>query len=53
MVYVGNNGSGVVSTATGFPLSKTDGPIILSIENLNEIWVDAATSGDKVAWLKA
>lgn len=52
VMYVGNNGSGVVSSSTGFQLDKSN-LIHLNIENLNQIWVDAATSGDKVCWLKA
>jgi hypothetical protein len=52
VVYVGNNGAGVVSSTTGFQLDKSN-VILIQVENLNELWFDAATSGDKLCWLKA
>jgi len=51
-VYVGNNGSGVVSATTGFELDAGQ-VVIVSVANLNELWFDAATNGDKFCWIKA
>lgn len=50
-VYVGNDGSAAVSSSTGFPLAATDPPIYVEVENLNQLWFDAATNGDKFAWI--
>jgi len=27
--------------------------IVVQVRNLNELWFDAATNGDKLCWLKA
>jgi len=51
-VYVGNNGSGVVSSTTGFELDAGQ-VIFISVSNLNELWFDAAVNGEKFCWIKA
>ena len=52
-VYVGNDGADDVTSANGFELSPGDPPIIIQVWNLNELWFDAATNGDKLCWIKA
>jgi hypothetical protein len=51
-MYVGNNGSGVVSSTTGYELSAGD-QVYLDIPNLKLLWVDGSVNGEKVCWLKA
>lgn len=52
VVYVGNDGAGAVTSSNGFQLSAGD-MILIQVENLNELWFDSATSGDKFCWIKA
>jgi len=52
LVFVGNNGSGVVSSTTGFELAPGE-VIPVPVANLNEIWVDSAVNGEGICWLKA
>lgn len=52
VVYVGNDGAGAVSSSTGFQLDKGD-LILVQVDNLNKLWFDAATNGDKFCWIKA
>lgn len=51
-MYIGNNGSGAVSSSLGYELSAGD-QIYIGIRNLNEIWIDASVNGEKVCWLAA
>ena len=51
VTYVGNDGAGDVASGNGFELSK-DQIIYVQASNLNELWFDAAESGDKICWLK-
>lgn len=51
LVYYGNNDNGDVDTSTGFELSPGE-KIVVDVGNLNELWFDAATSGDKLCWSK-
>jgi hypothetical protein len=50
-VYVGNDGAGDVTSANGFELAQGD-LILLQVANLNNLWFDSATNGDKICWLK-
>jgi len=50
-VYVGNDGAGDVTSANGYEL-KQGNQVIIQVSNLNQLWFDAATSGDKFCWLK-
>jgi|WetSurMetagenome_2_1015567.scaffolds.fasta_scaffold166474_4 hypothetical protein len=52
VMYVGNNGDGTVSSSTGFQLSA-GAAIHVNVANLSDLWVDSASNGDKVCWLKA
>ena len=49
-VYLGNSGEDV-SPTTGMPLAPGDAVDLVWVGNLGEVWLDAATSGDGVAWL--
>lgn len=50
-IYVGNDGEGDVSSTTGFGL-KAGEFIYLKANNLNELWFDAAESGESACWLR-
>ena len=51
VVYVGNDGADDVSSANGFPLSATDSPIMVVLDNLNQLWLDSAVDSEGIAWL--
>ena len=60
IVYVGNDGAGDVASTNGFPLHSTatlaGSYVVVDFGRfgqraLDELWFDAATSGDKVCWL--
>lgn len=50
VMYVGNDGAGAVSNASGFPLSAGEVIVYEYVGDLNTIWVDASVNGEKVAW---
>ena len=50
IVYMGNDAAGDVTSANGFELSA--GEEVIVQKSLNAYWFDAATSGDKLCWLK-
>ena len=53
-MYVGNNGSADVTSATGMPLDAGDVIIFNYVGDLNTIWVDASAthaSSECVYWL--
>ena len=50
IVYIGNDAAGDVTSANGFELSPGDGVVVR--KSLDAFWFDAATSGDKLSWLK-
>lgn len=52
VTYVGNDGANDVASTNGFELAAGD-VIVVQVRNLNELWFDAATNGDKLCWLKA
>ena len=52
VIYVGNDGSNDVSSSNGYELSAGQ-QILCQVRNVNELYFDAATNGDKVCWLKA
>jgi hypothetical protein len=51
-VYVGNDGSNAISSTTGYELAAGQ-MILVQVDNLNKLWFDAATNGDKFCWMKA
>ena len=50
--YVGNDGADDVSATTGFPLPAAGPGIVMYVNDLSDLWFDAASNGDKVAWLR-
>ena len=53
-IWMGNDdaASPDVASTNGFPV-LAGGPVaIVEVSNLNELWFDVQTSGDKVCWLK-
>ena len=52
LVYVGNDAAGDVTSSNGFELAAGD-MIYIEVPNLNYLWLDAATNGDKVSWIKS
>ena len=51
-VYVGNDGLDDVTTLNGYELAAGE-VSIWRVDNMNKLWFDAATSGDKFCWMKA
>ena len=49
-VYLGNDAAADVTSANGFELAPGEG-VVLN-KSLDSLWFDAATSGDKLSWLK-
>lgn len=56
LVYIGNDGAGDVTSANGYELSAGDQILIEATGrgtiDLGDVWLDAATNDDGVAWLK-
>lgn len=52
LVYVGNDGSGDVSSSTGMPLAAGDAIVFDWVGSLGSLLVDAAVNGEGVAWLR-
>ncbi len=50
IIYVGQV-DGDVDSSNGLPLAAGEAVIFSFVGNLNQIWVDASVSGEKVAWL--
>ena len=50
--YVGNDGNDDVAAANGYELSKTGSPLVISVSNLNQVYFDSDTNGDKIAWIR-
>jgi hypothetical protein len=50
-IYIGNDGNDDVSSTTGFILATGDVVVIDNITYLGNLYVDAATNGDKVSWI--
>ena len=51
-MYIGNDGADAVSSSTGYELAAGD-QVIVTLTNLNQLWVDASVNGEKVCWLIA
>ena len=52
-IWVGNDEANDVTNSNGFPLNANGPPIVMSLAgNLNELWVDADVSGEKLCWLR-
>lgn len=53
-VYVGNDGSttGDVTSSNGYQLKKDLDNLLITVNNMNQLWLDATTAGDGVSWIK-
>ncbi len=51
LMYVGNNGSGVVGSSSGMPLAAGESVIFDLVSNLANIMLDSTVNGEGVAWL--
>ncbi len=51
LVYLGDDGTGDVSSSNGFSLTKNETLVLNYVGNLNTIWVDVATNGEGVCWI--
>jgi len=52
VVAIGNDGAGDVTLSNGFRLAANDEVTIPWVGSLADIWLDSATNGDGVSWLK-
>ena len=52
VVYVGNDGADDITSSNGYELSAGDQIFLESPPNLNTLWFDSATNGDKLCWLR-
>lgn len=50
--YIGNDGADDVANTTGYVLKKDGRPTVIVVTNMNELWLDSDTNGDKVIILK-
>lgn len=50
-VYVGNDGAGDVASTNGFPLDAGES-IMVETNSLDDLWFDAAVSGEKLRWIQ-
>ena len=53
-IWLGNDdaASPDVSSANGYPVLTGGPPAYVEVPNLDQLWFDAHTNGDKVCWLK-
>ena len=50
-IYIGNDGSGDVTSANGLELDAGDSVVFYFVGDLSEIFLDADTNGEGAAWL--
>jgi hypothetical protein len=46
--YIGNDGAGDIASTTGYTLQKGVNQVALVLSNLNAVWFDSDTNGDKI-----
>ena len=51
-IYVGNDGAGDVTSSNGYQIKKALDEIIVSVTNLNQLWLDADTDGDGACYMR-
>jgi len=53
-VYVGNDGSttGDVTSSNGYQLKKNLDTLLISVTNMNQLWLDTDTNGDGACWIR-
>lgn len=50
--YIGNDGNDDVASTTGYVLKKDGRPVIITVSNMNELWLDSDTNNDEIMILK-
>lgn len=50
-IWIGNDGTGTVSTTTGFPLQPGEG-LVLAMPSLSLLRVNAEVNGEKACWVR-
>jgi len=50
-VWVGNDDAGDVASSNGYPMDPGE-TLVVGAANLNEFWVDADVSGEKLCWIR-
>lgn len=51
IMYIGNNGSGAVSSTTGMALDAGEVLVLEFVGALSQLMVDSSVNGESVAWL--
>ena len=53
-IYVGNDGSttGDVTSSNGYQLKKGLDSLLITVTNLNQLWLDATTNSEGACWSK-
>jgi hypothetical protein len=51
-IWIGNDDAADVTNANGFALPAGGSPVVIQAANLNQIYVDADTNGEKLCWLR-
>lgn len=54
LIWVGNDGSttGDVTSSNGYELKKDIDKLIVTVTNLNQLWLDGTTTGETACWAK-
>ena len=52
VTYFGNDGADDITATNGFPLPSAGPGVVMFVDDLSDLWFDAATNGDKVAWIR-
>jgi len=54
LIWVGNDGSttGDVTSSNGYELKKDVDSIIVTVTNLNQLWMDGTTTGETACFVK-
>lgn len=53
-VFIGNDGANDITSANGYPLragGSSGNQVVRKVNNLQDLWFDAVTNGEKVAYL--
>ena len=50
--FVGNDGAGDVTSANSAVLKKDTNSIVVTVNDLRQVYVDSDTDGDKVWWMR-
>ena len=51
-VFVGYPGTTALTTANGYQFTSQTPPLLIVLSNLNQLYMDATTEGDKICWMR-